>query len=87
VRLARFDARDHINHRKNARWRAYRFYRALPGLNSPTCDMARFSKPRDFRVFQHYRHSADLARDTIYVCNAFQSGHQKLVPSENLGTT
>jgi hypothetical protein len=35
VRLARRDVRDHINCRKNDRWRSYRFCRALPGLKSP----------------------------------------------------
>jgi hypothetical protein len=34
-----------------------------------------------------YWHETDFAGDAIYVCNAFQSGHQKLVTSENLGTT
>jgi hypothetical protein len=55
VRLTRFDARDHINHRKNARWRSYRFYMALQLLNSPTCNICEILKPRDFRVFQHNR--------------------------------
>ncbi|KRR03509.1 hypothetical protein CQ10_42440 [Bradyrhizobium valentinum] len=27
--------RDHINYRKNDRWRSYRFYKALQRLKSP----------------------------------------------------
>jgi hypothetical protein len=51
VRLTRCDMRDHINCRKNDRWRSYRFYRALQRLKSPTCDICEiFGAPR-FRSF------------------------------------
>jgi hypothetical protein len=35
VRLSRCEVRDHINYRKNDRWRSHRFYRALQRLKSP----------------------------------------------------
>jgi hypothetical protein len=35
VRLSRCEVRDHINYRKNDRWRSHRFYRALQRLESP----------------------------------------------------
>jgi hypothetical protein len=35
VRLSRSEVRDHINYRKNDRWRSYRFYKALQRLKSP----------------------------------------------------
>jgi hypothetical protein len=47
VRLARCEVRDHINYRKNDRWRPYRFYRALQRLKSPMryiCEI--FGAPR-----------------------------------------
>jgi hypothetical protein len=51
VRLTRCDVRDHINCRKNNRWRSYRFYKALQRLKSPTCDICEiFGAPR-FRSF------------------------------------
>jgi hypothetical protein len=51
VRLARCDVSDHINCRKNDRWRPYRFYRALQWLKSPTSDICEiFGAPR-FRSF------------------------------------
>ena len=34
-RLSRCEVRDHINCRKNDRWRSHRFYRALQRLKSP----------------------------------------------------
>src|SRR6476659_3968642 len=36
VRLSRCEVRDHINYRKNDRWRSHRFYRALQRLKSST---------------------------------------------------
>jgi hypothetical protein len=59
VRLSRCEVRDHINCRKNDRWRSYRFCRALPGLKSPMRYIREISEPRDFRVFQHNRRKAD----------------------------
>jgi hypothetical protein len=47
VRLSRCEVRDHINYRKNDRWRSYRFYRALQRLKSPMryiCEI--FGAPR-----------------------------------------
>jgi hypothetical protein len=39
--------RDHINYRKNDRWRSYRFYKALQRLKSPMCDICEiFGAPR-----------------------------------------
>jgi hypothetical protein len=35
VRLSRREVKDHINYRKNDRWRSYRFHRALRLLKSP----------------------------------------------------
>ena len=35
MRLSRCEVRDHINCRKNDRWRSHRFYRALQRLKSP----------------------------------------------------
>jgi hypothetical protein len=47
VRLSRCEVRDHINYRKNDRWRSHRFYRALQRLKSPmryVCEI--FGAPR-----------------------------------------
>src|SRR6478736_6925444 len=47
VRLSRCEVRDHINYRKNDRWRSHRFYRALQWLKSPmryVCEI--FGAPR-----------------------------------------
>jgi hypothetical protein len=47
VRLSRCEVRDHIDYRKNDRWRSYRFYRALQRLKSPMryiCEI--FGAPR-----------------------------------------
>ena len=47
MRLSRCEVRDHINYRKNDRWRSYRFYRALQRLKSPMryiCEI--FGAPR-----------------------------------------
>ena len=35
MRFSRCEVRDHINCRKNDRWRSHRFYRALQRLKSP----------------------------------------------------
>jgi hypothetical protein len=53
VRLARRDVRDHIKHSKTDCRRSYRFYRPCGGWNRQHGSFARFSKARDFRVFQH----------------------------------
>jgi hypothetical protein len=42
---------DHINHRKNARWRSYRFYRALQWLNTSTCDICEIIEAPRFSSF------------------------------------
>ena len=45
--LSRCEVRDHINYRKNDRWRSYQFYRALQWLKSPmryVCEI--FGAPR-----------------------------------------
>ena len=60
MRLSRCEVRDHINCRKNDRWPSYRFYRALQRLKSPMRNIARFSEPSDFRVFQHNSPKAGL---------------------------
>ena len=47
MRLSRCEVRDHINYRKNDRWRSHRFYRALQWLKSPmryVCEI--FGAPR-----------------------------------------
>jgi len=47
VRLSRGELRDHINYRKNDRWRSDRFHRALQRLKSPMryiCEI--FGAPR-----------------------------------------
>jgi hypothetical protein len=47
VRLSRCEVRDHINYRKNDRWRSSRFYRAMQRLKSPMryiCEI--FGAPR-----------------------------------------
>jgi hypothetical protein len=47
VRLSRCEVRDHINYRKNDRWRSHRFYRALHRLKPPMryiCEI--FGAPR-----------------------------------------
>ena len=47
MRLSRCEVRDHINYRKNDRWRSHRFYRALQRLKSPmryVCEI--FGAPR-----------------------------------------
>jgi hypothetical protein len=52
VCLTRCDVRDHINYRKNGRWRSYQFYRALQRLKSPTCDICEiFRDPAIFEFF------------------------------------
>ena len=51
MRLTRCDMRDHINCRKNDRWRSYRFYRALQRLKSPTCDICEIFEAPRFRSF------------------------------------
>jgi hypothetical protein len=52
VRLSRCEVRDHINCRKNDRWRSYRFCRALPGLKSPNALHSRdFRSPAIFEFF------------------------------------
>jgi tRNA(Ile2) C34 agmatinyltransferase TiaS len=62
VRLSRREVRDHINYRKNDRWRSYRFYRALQRLKSPMHNICEISEPRDFRVFQCNRRKADIGQ-------------------------
>ena len=47
MRLSRCEVRDHINYRKNDRWRSHRFYSALQRLKSPMryiCEI--FGAPR-----------------------------------------
>jgi hypothetical protein len=44
VRLSRYELRDHINYRKNDRWRSYLFYRALAAA-----EIANAPHLRDFR--------------------------------------
>jgi hypothetical protein len=51
VRLTRCDVRDHINCRKNNRWRSYRFYEALQRLKSPACDICEIIGAPRFRSF------------------------------------
>ena len=47
MRLYCCKVRDHINYRKNDRWRSYRFYRALQRLKSPIrCICEIFGAPR-----------------------------------------
>jgi hypothetical protein len=53
VRLVRRDVRDHIKYGKIDCRRSYRFYRPCGGWNRQHASFARFSKLRDFRVFQH----------------------------------
>jgi hypothetical protein len=61
VRLARLDARDHVYHRKNVRWRSCRFYGASQGLNSRTCDICEiFEAPRFFQFFNTIRRERPL---------------------------
>jgi hypothetical protein len=47
VCLSRCEMGDHINYRKNDRWRSYRFYKALQRLKSPMRDICEiFGAPR-----------------------------------------
>ena len=47
MRLSRCEVRDHIDCRKNDRWRSYRFYKALQRLKSPMRDIREiFGAPR-----------------------------------------
>jgi hypothetical protein len=60
VRLSRCEVRDHINYRKNDRWRSYRFYRTLQRLKSPMRYICEIVGARDFRVFQHNLPNPDI---------------------------
>jgi hypothetical protein len=62
VRFSRCDVRDHMNYRKSDRLHSYRFYRALQRQKSQCATFARFSEPRDFRVFQHNPPISDTIR-------------------------
>jgi len=53
VRLSRCEVSDHINYRKNNRWRSHQFYKASQRPKLPCATLARFSELYDFRVFQH----------------------------------
>jgi hypothetical protein len=51
VRLSRCELRDHINCRKNDRWPAYRFYRALQRLKSPMRYICEIFGAQRFSIF------------------------------------
>ena len=53
MRLSRCEVRDHINYRKNDRWRSHRFYRALQRLKSPLRYICEIFGAPNIRVFQH----------------------------------
>jgi hypothetical protein len=72
VRLARRDVRDHIKYSKTDCGRSYRFYTPSGGWNRQHASFARFSKPRDFRVFQH---NPPIAADRNRICFSPRCGH------------
>jgi hypothetical protein len=84
VRLSRCGVRDHINDRKNDRWRSYRFYRALRWLKSPVryiCEI--FGDPR-FSSFST-QSARNGHRDCLFAspsriqCN-FQGAYEGSIP-------
>jgi hypothetical protein len=55
VRLSCCEVRDHMNYRRNDRWPAYRFYRALQRLKSPMRYICEIFGAPQFSSFQHNR--------------------------------
>ncbi len=77
MRLSRCEVRDQINYHKNDRWRPYRFYRTLQRLKSPMRYICEIFGARDFRVFQHNRRKAVIAKkpvDSPAGCRQDESG-------------
>ena len=60
MRFARRDVRDHIAYQKNDHGASYRPRGLCSGREVEKSSFARFSRPFDFRVLQHYRHLADM---------------------------
>jgi hypothetical protein len=87
VRLTRFDARDHINHRKNARWRSYQFYRALQWLNSPTCGICEIFEAPRFSSFSTQSAMNGRAQLMVPQLKTFYSIASSAVASSEGGTS
>jgi hypothetical protein len=67
-----------MNYRKNDRWPSYRFYSALQRQKSPMRYICEIFGPRDFRVFQHNRHKADVLKAGPDVWPRGQCGHRQV---------
>jgi hypothetical protein len=60
VRLSRCEVRDHINYRKNDRWRSYRFYRAAAAEIAQALHLRDFRSPAIFEFFNTIRHKRPI---------------------------
>ena len=60
MRLSRCEVRDHINCRKNDRWRSHRFYSALQRQNSPNRYICEIFGASRFSSIQHNQPEADI---------------------------
>ena len=60
MRLSRCEVRDHINYRKNDRWRSYRFYRAAAAEIAKALHLRDFRSPAIFEFFNTIRHKRPI---------------------------
>jgi hypothetical protein len=82
VRVARRDVRGHIKCSKTDCRRSYRSYTPSGGWNRQHASFARFSKPRDFRVFQHNLPISEVAASFDHLFDAQQVGdHGDVFPA------
>jgi hypothetical protein len=70
VRLSRCEVRDHINYRKNDRWRSYRFYRGLQRLEqiARMSPFGTFRTWRDVRLESVMRSKPDIGESNVATC-------------------
>ena len=85
MRLSRCEVRDHINYRKNDRWRSHRFYRALQRAKSPTRYIREIFGARDFQVFQHNRRKAVVRRNSDVGLSSANYGYLASSQENQLG--
>jgi hypothetical protein len=66
VRLSSCEVRDHINYRKNDRWRSYRFYRAAAAEIANALHLRDFRSSAIFEFFNTICQEETLRSDNPY---------------------
>jgi hypothetical protein len=69
--------REHVNYRKNDRWRSYRFYKALQRLKSPMRYICEIFGALRFSSFSTQSVKEDLEGRQGEVCSTPQSVHRQ----------